>query len=99
MPLDGWDHVELWVGDIAATQRSLGWLLGELGYVRFQEWDRGMSWRLGPTYIVAEQSPALVPRPYDRMRPGLNHLAFHVRSRAEVDRLAALIEQRKKEGR
>ncbi|WP_338033876.1 VOC family protein [Kutzneria albida] len=27
---------------------------------------------------------------HERCRPGLNHLAFHVRDRAEVDRLTAL---------
>lgn len=80
-------HVELWVVDLAATEASLGWLLTELDYVPEQSWDAGRSWRLGPTYIVAEQSPALAPGGHERCRAGLNHLAFHVGSRAEVDRL------------
>lgn len=82
-------HVELWVADLAATRGSLGWLLTELGYSVFQEFTAGVSWKLGETYIVAEQSPALVPGAHDRLRAGLNHLAFHVSSRAEVDRLTA----------
>ncbi|GAB3424496.1 VOC family protein [Flindersiella endophytica] len=82
-------HVELWVADLAATRGSLGWLLTELGYDVFQEFAGGVSWRLGETYIVAEQSSALVPGAHDRMRAGLNHLAFHVESPAEVDRLTA----------
>ncbi|GAA2522823.1 hypothetical protein [Pilimelia columellifera] len=32
-----------------------------------------------------EQSPALTAQVHDRCRPGLNHLAFHVTSRAELD--------------
>jgi catechol 2,3-dioxygenase-like lactoylglutathione lyase family enzyme len=80
-------HVELWVADLAATKSSLGWLLTELGYTVSQEFSTGISWELGPTYIVAEQSPALAPGAHDRLRAGLNHLAFHVESRAEVDRL------------
>ncbi|MBM7784843.1 VOC family protein [Tenggerimyces flavus] len=82
-------HVELWVADLAATKASLGWLLGELGWVPFQSWDAGCSWRLDATYLVVEQSPAMVACRYDRLRPGLNHLAFHVASASEVDRFVA----------
>ncbi|WP_134663307.1 MULTISPECIES: VOC family protein [Amycolatopsis] len=82
-------HVELWVPDLARAVASLGWLLEELGYQRFQDWDAGRSWRLGPTYLVVEQSPALTADRHDRCRPGLNHLAFHVKDAATVERLAA----------
>jgi len=68
---------------------SWGWLLGELGYELFQDWQDGKSWRSGPTYIVVEQSPARIASRHDRCRPGLNHLAFHVESRARTDELAA----------
>ncbi|MFC0431774.1 VOC family protein [Kutzneria buriramensis] len=47
----------------------------------------GRSWRLGETYIVVEESPALTSDVHDRRRPGLNHLAFHVGDR--VDSLVA----------
>ena len=70
-------HVELWVPDLPRATRSWGWLLGELGYVVHQDWPAGRSWRLGDTYIVFEQSPALSSDVHDRQRPGLNHLAFH----------------------
>ena len=42
---------------------------------------------LGSTYIVVEQSPGLTASDHDRCRPGLNHIAFHVGSRASVDTL------------
>jgi catechol 2,3-dioxygenase-like lactoylglutathione lyase family enzyme len=87
-------HVELWVADLAATRRSLGWLLGELGYELYQDWAAGCSWRLGATYLVVEQSPALRPGRHDRLRAGLNHLAFHVAGRSEVDRLVAAAPER-----
>ena len=67
---------------------SLGWLLETLGYAVSQSWDSGHSWLLGPTYLVLEQSPALSADRYDRCRPGLNHLAFHVEDAATVERLA-----------
>jgi len=85
----GLHHVELWVPDIARAERDWGWLLGRLGYELFQDWPAGRSWRLAGTYIVVEQSPAMTAAVYDRLRPGLNHLAFHAGTRGEVDALAA----------
>jgi catechol 2,3-dioxygenase-like lactoylglutathione lyase family enzyme len=80
-------HVELWVPDLARAREQWGWLLGELGYTQFQDWERGRSWQLGGTYLVIEQSPALTASVHERLRPGLNHLAFHAGSRASVDAL------------
>jgi catechol 2,3-dioxygenase-like lactoylglutathione lyase family enzyme len=80
-------HVELWVPDLARARAQWGWLLGRLGYEPFQDWDDGCSWRLGVTYPVVEQSPALTALDHDRLRPGLNHLAFHAGTRGTVDAL------------
>jgi len=88
-------HVELWVPDLDRATTSWGWLLGALGYQEFQSWPAGRSWRLGATYVVVEQSPALSAATHDRLRPGLNHLAFHVASREEVD---ALVDEAPKHG-
>ncbi|MCZ0980696.1 VOC family protein [Streptomyces diastatochromogenes] len=82
-------HVELWVGDLARAERSLGWLLGALGHAPFQSWEGGRSWSLGSCYLVVEQSPARTSDAHDRLRPGLNHLAFHAGDRSDVDALAA----------
>ncbi|MFI8530340.1 VOC family protein [Streptomyces aquilus] len=82
-------HVELWVPDLERAVTSWGWLLERLGWEPYQNWAAGRSWRRGETYVVLEQSPALTDTRHDRMRPGLNHLAFHVRSRAELDALVA----------
>ena len=93
-------HVELWVPDLARARAQLGsalselesqwgWLLGELGYQQFQDWPAGRSWRLGATYLVIEQSASMSAAEYDRLRPGLNHLAFHAGPRPRVDVLAA----------
>lgn len=70
-------HVELWVPDLHRAAAEWGWLLGALGYLPFQDWTNGRSWRLGDTYLVIEQSPALATTEHDRHRPGLNHLALH----------------------
>jgi len=82
-------HVELWVPDLARATAQWGWLLGQLGYTPFQDWPAGRSWQLGTTYLVIEQSPALTARGHDRLRPGMNHLAFQAGTRQEVDTLTA----------
>lgn len=82
-------HVELWVPSLDRAREQWGWLLGELGYTPFQDWAAGRSWRLGGSYLVVEQSPALTSGDHDRLRPGLNHLAFHAGSTVDVDALAA----------
>ncbi|MFJ9547593.1 VOC family protein [Streptomyces erythrochromogenes] len=82
-------HVEIWVPDLGRAVASFGWLLEALGYVPFQNWSDGRSWRLGATYLVFEQSPALTADRHDRRRPGLNHLAFHVEDHTTVERLVA----------
>jgi hypothetical protein len=80
-------HVELWVPDIDRAVAQWGWLLTRLGYQPFQEWSSGRSWRLGATYLVLEQSPAMTVGDHERHRPGLNHLAFHAGVREQVDAL------------
>lgn len=82
-------HVELWVPHLDRAAAGWGWLLGELGYEPFQRWPDGVSFRLGPTYVVLEHSPDQAPGPHERRRAGLNHLAFHAADRAQVDALAA----------
>lgn len=82
-------HVELWVPDLDRAVAEWGWLLGSLGYVQFQDWSGGRSWRLGPTYIVVERSPDQAGDAHERRRPGLNHLAFHAGGREAVDALVA----------
>lgn len=81
-------HVELWVPDLAAAERSWGWLLTELGWREFQRWPAGVSWRRAGAYLVVEASPALSAAEHERTRPGLNHLALHVATRAQVDELS-----------
>jgi catechol 2,3-dioxygenase-like lactoylglutathione lyase family enzyme len=89
MSAGGLHHVELWVPDLAGSLQPWGWLFAELGWRQFQDWPGGRSWRLGDTYIVLEQSPAMSGPTHDRLAPGLNHLAFTVVDTAAVDRLAS----------
>jgi catechol 2,3-dioxygenase-like lactoylglutathione lyase family enzyme len=88
-PGSGVHHVELWVADLAAAEKTFGWLFTELGWHEYQRWDRGVSWRRGPSYVVVEDSPARTGERHERTAPGINHLALHAGTRADVDRITA----------
>ncbi|MGN7253279.1 VOC family protein [Arthrobacter sp. SAFR-014] len=80
-------HIELWVPNLTRAKDEWGWILSRLGYETYQNWGSGISWRLGPTYIVVEESPDLSSREHQRTAPGLNHLAFKAGSRECLDAL------------
>ena len=71
-------HVEIYVDDLEATKAFWGWFLERLGYARYQEWDAGISYQKGDTYLVFAQTEEKYRTPtYHRCHSGLNHLAFH----------------------
>ncbi|MFC4784316.1 VOC family protein [Nocardioides sp. MAHUQ-72] len=78
-------HLDLWVEDPATAVAEWGWLLGELGW----EYD-DVAWQHPDgTYLFLERSSDQVDAAYDRMRPGLNHLALTVEDRPTLDRIRA----------
>ncbi|MEN6417567.1 MAG: VOC family protein [Clostridiaceae bacterium] len=88
-------HVEIYVKNLAVSKEFWGWLLEKLGYTVFQEWDAGISYLLGDTYLVFVQTEEKhLDVPYHRCRAGLNHLAFHGESRAFVDEMTTLLRER-----
>ena len=87
-------HIELYVSNLKKSIEFWGWLLDELGYSVYQKWDKGQSWKLGETYIVFVQAEErFLDISYHRCRVGLNHLAFHARSREHVDEMTAKLEE------
>ncbi|MCM2279063.1 MAG: VOC family protein [Oligoflexia bacterium] len=89
-------HIELYVSDLRRSIQFWKWFLESLGYEQFQEWEAGISFRLGDTYIVFVQTEArFLDVAYHRCRTGLNHLAFHAESPAHVDRLAEELKSRR----
>ncbi|GGH19521.1 VOC family protein [Paenibacillus segetis] len=83
-------HLEINVSNLGKTISFWEWFLLELGYEQFQKWDSGISWKHGDTYIVFVQvEERFTDISYHRCRVGLNHLAFHASSRAQVDAITA----------
>ncbi|MEZ0262893.1 MAG: VOC family protein [Alphaproteobacteria bacterium] len=88
-------HIEINVADLEVSSAFWGWLLGRLGYVPYQSWEQGRSWKLGATYFVIVQvEDAFKLQPYHRKRTGLNHLAFHAADRADIDALTEELKSR-----
>ena len=88
-------HVELYVSDLKKSSEFWDWFLTELGYARYQDWERGLSWKRRDTYIVLVQTePEYLDVPFHRRRTGLNHIAFHARSRRQVDDIARELQRR-----
>lgn len=88
-------HIEIYVDDLAKTIDFWHWFLADLGYSEFQKWDAGISYKLDDTYLVFVQAEEKhCNREFHRCKPGLNHLAFYVNSRAEVDRFYHKVKQK-----
>ena len=82
-------HVELYVADLAHSLTFWTPFLTGLGYQESQRWSEGVSYLFGDTYLCFVQAPgAHQDAGYHRKRVGLNHLAFHAKSRAHVDEVA-----------
>ncbi len=88
-------HVELNVSNLERSARFWGWFLRLLGYRPYQRWSKGRSWRLGNTYLVFVQAEKeFLNMRYHRRRVGLNHLAFHARSRGQVDQVTRMLRRK-----
>lgn len=79
-------HVEINVSNLKEALSFWQWFLADLGYELYQTWEDGQSWKYEETYLVFVQAqPQFLDAPYHRGQVGLNHLAFHAKSRAHVD--------------
>lgn len=96
MSRSGLHHVEIYVSDLKKSSVFWSWLLcDQLGYHEFQRWESGVSYKSDGTYIVFVQTEDRFLEPsYHRCRVGLNHLAFHGRSKEHVDEIAGGLKKR-----
>lgn len=88
-------HVELNVSNLRLTEEFWGWLLEQLGYEKYQQWEQGVSYKYDNTYIVFVQAESkYMDISYHRSRVGLNHLAFHAKSKEQVDEITSELHKR-----
>lgn len=86
-------HIDLNASDLAASKRVYGLLLDALGYTCVRddgecEWDIRAPQGFASIGLKQARLPGYA---HDRYAPGIHHLAWSVDSRAEVDRIYALL--------
>jgi glyoxylase I family protein len=88
-------HLDLTVVDLDRSAPFYQTVLGFLGYRLVRRDASGLDWDLTTAhgYCSLGIKPARTPRPHDRYSAGLHHLAWHAASRADVDRLHALLRE------
>lgn len=88
-------HIEIYVKDLKISNEFWGWLLSELGYKEYQNWDKGISYILQDTYIVFVQvEDKFLDIPYNRCRAGLNHLCFYGENKEFVDEITKKLREK-----
>ena len=86
------NHDEINVSNLKDSRKFWSLFLIKLGYELYQEWGGGFSYMKEGTYIVFVQTyERYLKLKYHRSGTGLNHLAFLVESREEVDVFRDLI--------
>jgi catechol 2,3-dioxygenase-like lactoylglutathione lyase family enzyme len=81
------------VKDLARARRFYGWLLPRLGYPGVTEHERGTGWfGAAGSFWVKAAAPRFAADVFHKDRVGLCEVAFRAGSRADVDGLAAGVE-------
>lgn len=90
-------HVDLTVTSVAKSQAFYEVILNFMGYARSHDDARGSDWDIrheGGAFCsigIKKAEGEGQFREHDRYSPGLHHLAWCAQSRADVDRLYALL--------
>lgn len=93
--LTGLHHIEIYVSDLHKTHDFWSWVFDALGWIPYQTFDGGFSYRFEQSYIVFVQTADKhLDAGYNRCRIGLNHLAFTAPDRAHVDSFATKLKER-----
>lgn len=89
------EHLDIYVSDLGRSGEFWGAFLTELGYREFAKSATGHSWTNGEsTVFLLQAEAAYLDPPYHRKRVGMNHLAFKVSTREQIDALATSLRQR-----
>jgi glyoxylase I family protein len=94
------DHLVLTVREPRASFALYDAVLRFLGYELVSQGDAGFEWALkgeegSPSICLVKARDGGTARQHDRYSPGLHHLAWAADSREDVDRLHALLVERR----
>src|SRR5216110_651511 len=86
------EHLDIYVSDLARSGEFWDAFLTALGYREFAKSPTGWSWTNDEsTVFLLQAEPEYLDPPYHRKRVGMNHLAFAVSSKQQVDALATVL--------
>ena len=89
------EHLDIYVSDLQRSGEFWGAFLNDLGYHEYAKSASGWSWTNDEsTVFLLQTEPKYLDPPYHRKRVGMNHLAFVVSSRNQVDALATRLRER-----
>ena len=85
-------HMDIYVADLGRSAGFWGPLLEALGWTIAVSRPTVRSWRgAGAELFLVQTEPEFATLGYHRKRVGLNHLAFALDDRAELERFRALV--------
>ena len=88
-------HLDIYVADLERAVGFWGPFLEQLGFSKAADRPAAKSWRgAGAELFFVQAEPEFVAQGYHRKRVGLNHLAFAVDSRDELEALLAWVSER-----
>jgi catechol 2,3-dioxygenase-like lactoylglutathione lyase family enzyme len=88
-------HFDINVSNLEKSAEFWGWFLGLLGWKKTESWPKGVSYKLGETYLTFVQVESeFADDGYHRKRVGLNHLAFHASSKSHCDEIMRLLKNK-----
>jgi catechol 2,3-dioxygenase-like lactoylglutathione lyase family enzyme len=89
------EHLDIYASDLGRSGEFWGAFLKDLGYREFAKSATGWSWTNDEsTVFLLQAEPEYLDPPYHRKRVGMNHLAFAVSSKPQVDALASRLLER-----
>lgn len=84
----GLHHIEIHVSHLAASEKFYDLLLPHVGFHKYLDLDDMVAYTDGKQNLIfAEAEVAYLRYGFHRKRVGLNHLAFRVDSKADVEKL------------
>lgn len=89
-------HIEYYVKDLAASNKFWDWFMPFMGYIEYQKWGGGISWKHSTgTYIVFVQvEPEFIKINNNRQGNGLNHIALQGKDQKQLNELKSELDKR-----